>query len=78
VTALTNYAREQDVVRAVPMGTGCIDYRTFLDALRETGYTGYVAYEMCEVLEGGGSEENLDRCARVFVEWMRGNGYAES
>jgi L-ribulose-5-phosphate 3-epimerase len=75
VTGLTNYAREQDVVRAVPMGTGCIDYHAFLGALRETGYEGFVAYEMCEVLEGGGSEANLDRCARVFVEWMRGNGY---
>jgi sugar phosphate isomerase/epimerase len=78
VTGLTNYAREQDIVRAVPMGTGCIDYGTFLGALRDSGYEGYVAYEMCEVLEGGGSEENLDRCARIFVEWMRANGFARS
>jgi sugar phosphate isomerase/epimerase len=78
VPGLTNYAREQDIVRAVPMGQGCIDYHTFLGALRETGYRGYVAYELCEVLEGGGSEENLDRCARVFVDWMRDRGYADS
>jgi sugar phosphate isomerase/epimerase len=76
LAGLTNYTREEDVLRAVPMGAGFIDYRTFLNALRETGYSGYVAYELCEVLEGGGSEENLDRCARVFVEWMRSNGYA--
>jgi sugar phosphate isomerase/epimerase len=75
VVPLTTYTREQDVVRAVPMGTGCIDYSTFFNALRETGYGGYVAYELCEVLEGGGSEENLDRCARAFVAWMREHGY---
>jgi sugar phosphate isomerase/epimerase len=67
---LVNYTREPDVVRAVPMGEGFIDYRGFLSALRGAGYTGYVAYEMCSPLRGGGSEENLDRCARKFLSWM--------
>jgi sugar phosphate isomerase/epimerase len=68
---LVNYARGDDVVRAVPMGEGFIDYRGFFRALREAGYQGHVAYEMCSPLRGGGSEENLDRCARRFLEYMK-------
>jgi hypothetical protein len=30
-----------------------------------------VAYEMCEVLEGGGQVANLDRTARHFLETFR-------
>jgi sugar phosphate isomerase/epimerase len=68
--ALVNYTRETDAIRAVPMGEGFIDYRRFFAALKEIGYQGYVAYEMCSPLRGGGSEANLDRCARQFLEWM--------
>jgi sugar phosphate isomerase/epimerase len=68
---LTNYVRQDDVIRAVPFGTGFIDYRSFFDALKASGYRGYVAYEMCEVLEGGGSIENLDATARKFLEYFR-------
>jgi sugar phosphate isomerase/epimerase len=67
---LINYERRTDAVRAVPMGEGFIDYRGFFQALKEVGYGGYVAYEMCSYLRGGGSEENLDRCARRFLEYM--------
>ena len=70
--ALVNYTPQPDVIRAVPVGEGFIDYRSFFEALKTRGYDGYVAYEMCSVLEGGGSEENLDRCARRFIEYMRG------
>ncbi len=68
---LTNFKPLQPIVRAVPVGEGIIDYRTFFQALKDIGYKGYVAYEMCEVLKGGGSLENLDRTARHFVEYMR-------
>jgi len=67
---LVNYLRETDVVRAVPMGEGFVDYREFFRALKEANYTGHVAYEMCSPLRGGGSEENLDRCAIRFREYM--------
>src|SRR5262245_2943827 len=67
---LVNYVRETDAVRAVPMGEGFIDYRGFFQALKEIGYDGYVAYEMCSYLRGGGSEANLDRGARRFLEYM--------
>jgi sugar phosphate isomerase/epimerase len=68
--ALVNYGREPDAVRAVPLGEGFIDYRKFFNALKESGFQGHVAYEMCSPLRGGGGEENLDRCARRFLEYM--------
>ena len=55
-------------VQAVPVDEGFIDYRAFLRSLREGGFDGSVAYEMCSPLLGGGSEENLDRYALRFVE----------
>jgi sugar phosphate isomerase/epimerase len=67
---LVNYAREDDAIRAVPMGEGFIDYRAFFRALHEIDYQGYVAYEMCSPLRGGGSQENLDRCARQFLRYV--------
>lgn len=68
---LVNYARESDAIRAVPPGEGFIDYGGFFRALREVGYHGHVAYEMCSPLRGGGGEENLDRCARRFLEFVQ-------
>jgi len=68
---LVNYVPETDAIRAVPMGEGFIDYRGFFRALQEIGYTGYVAYEMCSPLRGGGGEPNLDRCAKRFLDYMR-------
>jgi sugar phosphate isomerase/epimerase len=72
VPTLVNYIRETDAIRAVPMGEGFIDYRSFFVALKEANYQGCVAYEMCSPLRGGGSEPNLDRCAKQFLEYMRG------
>lgn len=67
----TNYQRsDPDVVRAARCGTGEVDYASFFAGLKAAGYRGYVAYEMCEVLEGGGSIENLDRTARAFLEFL--------
>lgn len=68
---LTNYSKVQTAMRAVPMGEGIIDYKTFIGTLREIGYPGYLTYEMCEVLDGGGSVENLDRTARKFLEYVQ-------
>jgi sugar phosphate isomerase/epimerase len=70
--ALVNYLPEPPAVRAVPMGEGFIDYRTFFRELREVGFDGYVAYEMCSPLRGGGGAENLDACARQFLSYMAG------
>lgn len=68
----TNYVRaEPDLVMAVPFGDGFIDYASFFRGLRDGGFDGWVLYEMCERLRGGGGLENLDCCARQFVEVMK-------
>ncbi len=68
--SLNSYLPCPPVVRAVAPGDGFIDYRRFFSALKAGGYDGWVVYEMCASLEGGGSEANLDRCARRFLEWL--------
>ena len=71
VNNLTNYKAEQPVMRACKMGEGIIDYRTWFAALKEIGYQGWVVYEMCEVLDGGGSMENMDETAKAFLDYMK-------
>ena len=68
---LTNFLQQDALSRAVPVGEGIIDYETFFNTLKEIGYQGYITYEMCEVLQGGGDIENLDRTARKFLEYMK-------
>lgn len=77
---LTHYQREADLIRAVPMGQGFIDYPSFFTGLLEGGFPddGWVAYELCSPLIGGGELENLDRHALGFVQWMRDSGFAPS
>lgn len=69
--AQVNYAAQTPAVQAVAMGQGFIDYKAFLGALREGGYAGPLAYEMCSPLLGGGAEANLDRTARAFLGWLQ-------
>jgi sugar phosphate isomerase/epimerase len=66
----TNYVPLLPQNRAVPMGEGYLDYKTFIGTLKEIGYQGYIAYEMCEVLKGGGSIENIDSSAKAFLEYI--------
>ncbi len=68
---LTNYIAQKPVMRATGMGEGIVDYDNFFGALKEVGYQGYLVYEMCEVLEGGGSIENLDATAKKFLEYVK-------
>jgi sugar phosphate isomerase/epimerase len=66
-----NYVPEPPaLVRAVAPGTGQVDYRSFFQGLKAIDYRGPVAYEMCAVLKGGGSLENLDRTARSFRKFL--------
>jgi len=39
--------------------------------LKEIGYQGYIAYEMCAVLDGGGDIENLDKTAKTFLDYVK-------
>jgi len=67
---LLTYDRSGDMLRAVKMGEGFIDYKTFFDALISAGYDGYIAYEMCSPIRGGGSIENLDSYAKHFLNYL--------
>jgi len=69
---LVNYERQPaDWVRAVPFGTGFIDYEAFFNGLKDGGFDGIATFEMCSPLRGGGSLENLDACATTYLDWMR-------
>ncbi len=69
---LVNYDhRPTPMVRAVPFGTGFIDYTAFFTGLKDGGFTGLATYEMCSPIRGGGQIENLDYYARTYLEWMR-------
>jgi sugar phosphate isomerase/epimerase len=69
---LVNYSRVYpDLVRAVAMGTGGVDYPAFFRGLRDGGYDGWGVYEMCSPVDGGPSAANLDAKARAFVQFMR-------
>jgi sugar phosphate isomerase/epimerase len=67
-TALSSYERLPSYMRAGPVGQGFIDYEGFFRGLREGGFEGYVSYEMCSPIKGGGSLENLDATARASLK----------
>jgi len=67
----TNYVSLLSQLRAVSVGEGFLDYKTFISTLKEIGYQGYITYEMCEVLRGGGSVENLDKTAKAFLDYVK-------
>ena len=69
---LVNYERQPvDWVRAVPFGTGFIDYAAFFNGLKDGGFDGIATFEMCSPLRGGGSLETLDACATTYLNWMK-------
>mgnify|MGYP001154438401 CR=1 FL=1 len=43
----------------------------YLPHMKEIGYQGYIAWEMCAELKGGGSVENLDKTAKAFLEYVK-------
>jgi sugar phosphate isomerase/epimerase len=63
-----------ELVRAVPFGTGFIDYPEFFRGLRDGGFDGLATFEMCSPIRGGGAMENLDAYAGTYVRWMREHG----
>lgn len=76
---LVNYERRDvGMVRAVPFGTGFIDYHAFFRGLKDGGFAGLATYEMCSPLRGGGSMENLDHYARTYLTWMQAHGWIVS
>lgn len=71
VPEVVNYREvEPALVMAVPMGEGDLDYRSFLNAMNEAGFDGWVSYETCSPIRGGGGLPNLEYYARRFVDQM--------
>ena len=68
---LVNYRAMPDMVRAVPLGEGFVDLKAFFKGLQAGGFKGFVAYEMCSPLRGGGSEANLDRTAAISLRRIK-------
>jgi len=68
---LVNYRPLPEMVRAVPLGQGFIDLKRFFAGLKDGGFDGYVAYEMCSPLRGGGSEVNLDATAGASLNKIK-------
>ncbi|MBA4018421.1 MAG: sugar phosphate isomerase/epimerase [Pirellula sp.] len=74
---LVNYEhRPVPFVRAVPFGTGFIDYPAFFAGLIEGGFRGIATYETCSTLRSGGSLQNLDSYAQTYLTWMQNQGFA--
>ncbi len=71
IPSLVNYEALTPVARAVPLGDGFLDLDGFFAGLSEGGFNGYVAYEMCSPLKGGGSEDNLDAAASKSLARIR-------
>jgi sugar phosphate isomerase/epimerase len=71
VPGLINYRELDAMVRAVPLGDGFVDLEAFFTGLKEGGFDGYVAYEMCSPLRGGGAIANLDASAAKSLEAIR-------
>ena len=65
-----NYRAATPYAQAVPIDEGFIDYKAFLGALSDGGFSGTVAYEMCSPILGGGSVQNLDLYAQSFLLFM--------
>jgi sugar phosphate isomerase/epimerase len=79
VPELVNYERQAvDWVRAVPFGTGFMDYPAFFKGLRDGGFNGTAVFEMCSPLRGGGTLANLDSCATTYLKWMQAQGLIEA
>lgn len=68
---LVNYRELPSMVRAVPLGAGFLDLAGFARGLKDGGFDGYVCYEMCSPLRGGGTEANLDVTARRSLDTIR-------
>jgi sugar phosphate isomerase/epimerase len=52
------------------MGQGDLPYESFLGTLQAHNFDGWVSYEMCSPLRGGGSLNTLKEHARGFIEYM--------
>ena len=71
LSGLVNYETLAPMVMAVPLGEGFVQLEPFFAGLKEGGFDGYVAYEMCSRLRDGGSEASLDATAARSLARIR-------
>ena len=70
--SLINYQSiTPDAIRAVRLGEGFVQLDDFFRGLHDGGFRGYVAYEICSPIRGGGSEANLDAAATHALTKIR-------
>jgi sugar phosphate isomerase/epimerase len=67
---LVNYREQKGMIRAVPLGHGFLDLKKFTRGLKDGGFDGYLCYEMCSPLRGGGDEANLDHTAATSLAYL--------
>lgn len=58
-------------LNATALGEGEVDLKGFVEVLKEVGYDGYLSYEICGAVLGGGGEENLDKYSKMGLKYMR-------
>ena len=54
----TNYLVQESQMRAVPMGKGFLDYKSFINTLKEIGYQGYIALRCAKFWMAGINRES--------------------
>ena len=58
-------------IKQFPMGEGDTNYKTFINSLKEIGYEGFLSYEICAPVPGGGEEKNLDKWVQNVLKYTR-------
>lgn len=63
--------RKVYVLEERPLGKGDTNYKAFVNSLKEISYDGFLSYEICGPVPGGGNEENLDKWVRDSLKYLR-------
>jgi len=55
----------------MPLEKGAVNYKAFVNSLKEIGSDGFFSYEICAPVSGGGNEGNLDKWVRDSLKYIR-------
>ena len=55
----------------IPPGKEEVNYKTFVNSLKEIGYGGFLSQEICTPVPGGENEENLNKWVRDSLKYIR-------
>ncbi len=62
--------RKVYALEEMPLGKGDVNYKAFVNSLKEIGYDGFLSYEICGSVPGG-NEENLAKWVRDSLKYIR-------